>query len=455
MSSNRNRGRLVVASLAAASAGLSVAIISLSKVLLVVTALFVLLKRNREVERVAPLAGMASPWLVVAVLFSFACSLFWTTADMSEALGSLGKYGKFLVIPAFLLMVRTRRDAAWVLGAFLGGQAFVLISSWLLFLDVPLVWATSRAAKVSYAVFSSYLDQGIMSAVMGGVFWHLRLLAPSGPVFYIAIALSLLAFGNVFVVFTGRTGHLVGIAMLSLAVFWGLPKRFRMASLLLPPLIFLAVYLGFDKVGQRFAMVKEEVTAYSARPESLTSSGARLSYWRASLEAIAEKPLLGYGVGSWSTEYQRIEQSRRGNSPGTGVGNPHQEFLLWGVQLGAGGILLLAAWMIAVGHDFRGVEAPVARAGLSVLCALVLSCLLNSSIYDAYIGDFFCLSLGVLLVYGLRSARAKRGEPVVGIEGSDGTGASVTVGASTSSEGAMGEMAGGNKSKRRVAYAGA
>ncbi len=118
-----------------------------------------------------------------------------------------------------------------------------------------------------------------------------------------------------------------------------------------------------------------------------------------------------------------------------------------------GGILLLAAWMIAVGRDFRGAEAPVARAGLSVLCALVLSCLLNSSIYDAYIGDFFCLSLGVLLVYGLRSAREKRAEPVVGMGGRDGIGASVTVVASKPSEDAIGEMAGGNKG--RVVYAGA
>lgn len=454
MSSNRTRSRLVVTSLAAASAGLSVAIISLSKVLLVVTTLFFLLnKRRRGVESDSPLAGMTTPWLVVAILFSFSCSLLWTSADLSDSLGSLGKYGKFLVIPAFLILVRTRRDATWVLGAFLGGQAFVLISSWLLFFDVPLFWATSRAAKVSYAVFSSYLDQGIMSAVMGAVFWHLRVLAPNRPAFYVVIALSLLAFGNVFVVFTGRTGHLVGIAMLSLAIFWALPKRFRMASLMVPPLIFLAVYLGFDKVGQRFAMVQEEVAAYSVRPESVTSSGARLSYWRASLEAIAEKPVLGHGVGSWSTEYQRIEQSRRGNSPGSGVGNPHQEFLLWGVQLGAGGILLLAAWMIAVGRDFRGVEAPVAKAGLSVLCALVLSCLLNSSLYDAYIGDFFCLSLGVLLTYGWRGASAHREQPLVGLKGSEGRAATVSVAASTPSGNASGEQTGGNM--RCLAYAGA
>ncbi len=453
MSSNRTRSRLVVASLAAASAGLSVAFISLAKVLLVVTTLFVLLnKRNRGVEGHSPLTGMMTPWLVVIILFSFACSLLWTSADLAGALGSLGKYGKFLVIPCLLLLVRTRREAAWVLGAFLGAQAFLLISSWLLFFDVPVVWASSREAKVSNAVFSSYLDQGIISAVVGAIFWHLRLLAPNRLVLYTAVLLSLLAFGNVFIVFTGRTGHLAGIAMLSLIVFWALPKRFRLASLLMPPLIFLAVYLSFDKVEQRFALVKEEVSAYSVRPESVTSFGARLNYWSASLKAITQKPLLGYGVGGWSGEYQKIEQFRTGKYPGPIVGNPHQEFLLWGVQLGAGGILLLAAWMIAVGRDFCRVDAPVARAGFSVLWALVLSCLLNSSLYDAYIGDFFCLSLGVLLVYGLRSANAKMGKPGFGLDGSVSR-ASMTGAASTPSEHVLGERAGGKI--RRVVYAGA
>lgn len=56
----------------------------------------------------------------------------------------------------------------------------------------------------------------------------------------------------------------------------------------------------------------------------------------------------------------------------------------------------------AVMLDWRKMDTPIARAGQSVLVALVISCLVNSSLYDVYIGDFFCLSLGVLLVYGAR-----------------------------------------------------
>lgn len=400
---NRFNARLIVASLAAASAGLSVVIISLAKVVLVITALVVLLRGKQLGAEEAPLQKMWTPRLVLVILFAFAGSLLWTSAPVSNALVALGKYGKFLVIPALLVLIRTHREASCALVAFLVAQTFLLISSWLLYFHVPVIWATSSMAKTYYAVFSSYLDQGIMSAVVAAIFWHLKTLAPNRPLFYTAIAMSLLALGNVFIVFVGRTGHLVGVVMLSLAVFWALPRRYRFASLLVPPLIFLLVFVSFDKVAQRFSAVEAELSAYSIKPEMVTSSGVRLNFWKTSVEAIAEKPLMGSGVGSWVTEYNRIERLSGPGSNEVGErshGNPHQEFLLWGVQLGVGGIFLLVAFLGAVMRDLCKMSLPVARAGQSVLVALALSCLLNSSLFDAYIGDFFCLSLGVLLVYG-------------------------------------------------------
>ncbi len=403
MTSYRFNGRLVIACLAAASAGLSVVIISLSKVLLVISALVVILRGRPASAENDPLQRLWTPKLVLVILLAFACSLAWTSAPTWHALGAMGKYGKLLVIPALLVVIRTRREAGWALATFVGAQFFLLASSWLLYFHVPLAWATSNLATTSYSVFSSYLDQGIMSAAAAAIFWHLKALAPNRFVFYAAVGASVLALGNVFVVFLGRTGHLVGIAMISLAIFWSLPKRYRFAALLVPPLIFLVAFFSFNKVAMRFSAVIKEVSAYSVKAESVTSSGVRLSFWRTSAEAILAKPLHGSGVGSWATEYNKIEDLKNPTHEVLHVGsNPHEEFLLWGVQLGIGGIVLLAALLSAVLLDFLKMDSAVARAGQSVLVALVLSCLLNSSIYDAYIGDFFCLSLGVLMTYGFR-----------------------------------------------------
>ncbi|PKO60842.1 MAG: polymerase [Betaproteobacteria bacterium HGW-Betaproteobacteria-18] len=387
--------------MAAASAGLSIAVISLGKLLLLVSALVVLLRGKQGTAEDSPWQSLWTPRLILVILLAFAGSLLWTSAPMDQALGAVGKYGKFLVIPALLVLLGTRREAAFALAAFVGAQAFLLLSSWLLYFYVPVVWATASYAKDSFAVFSSYLDQGIMSAVVAAIFWHLKALAPNRPLFYAAIAMSLLALGNVFIVFTGRTGHLVGLAMVSLAIFWALPRRYRLASLVVPPLIFILAFFSFDKVAQRFSAAQTEVSAYALQPESKTSSGIRLYIWQASLAAIAKNPLTGTGVGSWVTEYNRLEYLKPPSHQRLVIGNPHQEYLLWGVQLGVGGILLLLAFLAAVMLDFLKMDTPIAKAGQSVLAALAVSCLFNSSLYDAYIGDFFCLSLGVLLAYGI------------------------------------------------------
>ena len=401
----RNPGlRLGLVCLAAASAGLSVVIISISKFLLVIAVLTALLSGKRPVVEGAPLQKMWAPQLATVVVFAFASSLLWTVAPLDQALGALGKYGKLMVIPALLVLIRTKQEACYALVCFLGAQVFLLISSWLLYFHVPVVWATSNMALYQYAVFSSYLDQGIISAVVAAIFWHLKALTPSKALFYAFIGIALLALANVFIVFVGRTAYLIGIAMVSLAVFWLLPRKYRLAVVLLPPLLLLLAFLSFDQVAQRVSFTKAEVSDFSAGIGAATSADNRLDFWKASTKAIVEKPLDGTGVGSWATTYNKIQKNIYPSHKDLTVGgNPHQEFLLWGVQLGVGGIMLLVAFMTAVMLDLRKMDTPVGRAGLSVLVALAIACLFNSSLYDAYIGDFFCLSLGVLLAYGARS----------------------------------------------------
>lgn len=404
---NSQHLRLGLISFVAASAGLSLAIISVGKFLLLVSVLVMLLVRPKRASTDGlALQKMWTLWLAIAVVTAYAFSLLWTTAPMQQALAALGKYGKFLIFPALLVLIRTRQEASVALVAFLGAQMFLLLSSWMLYFHVPVPWATSVLAKISYSVFSSYLDQGIISAAMAAVFWHLRAFAPNNRIRALAVFMAVAAAGNVFVVFIGRTGHLVGVAMISLVVFWALPRKFRPAVLIIPPLIFMIAFFSFDKVALRFSSVKTELSAYSAKPETVTSSGVRLSFWKTTAGMISEKPVLGYGAGSWATEYNRVD--RRDNPAHTDLdrgSNPHQEFLLWGTQLGLGGIVLLAGFLFSVMRDLRRMEPPLAKAGLSVLLALVISCFLNSSLYDAYIGDFFCISLAVLLAFGARRQR--------------------------------------------------
>jgi O-antigen ligase len=394
--------RLAVICLTAASVGLPIAIISIAKLLLLGCVMAVpLLARNLPQNGASLLKTWTLP-AVLAALLAFALSLLWTVAPQEEALGSLAKYGKLLIIVVMMVLIRERREAIYAVGAFSLSQLLVVASSWLLFADLPVAWATSRNTLSHYTVFSGYLDQGIMSAVFAAVCWHLRGLMPGryGPQIAVAVAVASLA--NVFFVLAGRSGQLVGVALLSLAIMWQLPKRYRIVVAVLPFLLVLVLFVASPTMRERLTLLKTEVQTYSPKQETNTSSGVRLTFWRTAAQVIAQRPLAGTGVGSWSTEYNRMERQKNPEHKNIAPnGNPHQEYLYWGVQLGIPGLLLFAAFLLSVLRDTMKMETPYARAAQSALLALAVCCLFNASLYDGLIGDFFCVLLGLLLALGL------------------------------------------------------
>jgi O-antigen ligase len=284
----------------------------------------------------------------------------------------------------------------------------------MLFAGLPVFWATSKMTSTHYAVFSTYLDQGIMSAVTAAVCWHLRKSAPGRFGRLIAIAIAILCVANVFFVLSGRSGHAVLIVLLSLALTWQLKPRYRWAALILPLLLLGTLSLVSPKVQKRINMVNSEVQEFSikegANVISGSSSGIRLHFWHRAVQSMSESPLLGSGVGSWSNEYNRLETQQNPTSFRIGErGNPHQEYLLWGVQLGIPGILLFLTFLAAVFKDTRGADEASARAAQSVLAALAVACFFNASLYDALIGDFFCVALGLMLALTLHTSTSLSG----------------------------------------------
>ncbi|MHB1247806.1 MAG: O-antigen ligase family protein [Polaromonas sp.] len=379
------------------------AIISIAKFTLVIFGLAILLFAKRTPEAGKLLAGMHTPVAALVAIFVFAISLFWTVAPQADALGSLAKYGKLIVIALMMLLIRNRREALYALGAFVLAQVFLLASSWMLYMRLPVPWATSNMALTQYAVFSSYLDQGIISAVFASICWHLRSLAPGRLGRYLAIFLAVMALFNVFFVLSGRSGHIVAIALLSIAIMWELPKRYRLVVVFLPFLLAFVLFFSSSKVRERLTQVKTEMQSYSTQVRPTTSSGIRLGLWRRAIQIIARHPLAGAGVGSWNTESKRLQlEQNPALKDIDSTGNPHQEYLLWGVQLGIAGVLVLCALMLSVLRDSRRMEKPCARAVQSALLALAVASLFNSSLYDAQIGDFFSVVIGLLLALGLR-----------------------------------------------------
>ena len=395
--------RLFVICLVAVSVSLPMAWVSLGKLLLFVTCLIFLctvLLRGTKDEVIRGL------WTVRAILFilmAFACSLFWTAAPPDVALVAFVKRSKLLEIAMLVVLIRNAREAQLAMLAFFASQAFFILTSWVMATGLRVPWATS-ALEPQYqsVVFSTYLDQTLIFAAAAAVFWHLR--QEWGSTAWLAVALAAAAITNNLFLQVGKTGYIASLVILTLLIMWEIPKKWRLPALILAPAVIgIAMYAGSAKFQSKVAQIMNESQSYSAQGNNASSSGFRLHAWRRSLEAIAEDPLMGQGVGSWLHSVKKIEGTNADQVFGRGASsNPHQEFLLWGVELGVGGILLLILLVAALIRDSWRFPRPVRQATLSVVAVMVVACFFNSSLYDALIGDFFCVTLGLLLALGVR-----------------------------------------------------
>jgi len=398
--------RLCLVCLVALSVSLPIAWISLAKFLLFTFGLVYLIGNHWSKRNNSILAQLWTTKIVLVIAIAFAVSLLWTEADTEAALSSYVKHAKLMGILLIVSLIRTEQEARIGIVAYATGQGFLLLSSWLMFLGVPLPWSADDATK--YVVFSTYLDQSIMFATAASIFWHLRT-ARLWPK-WIGIFLAALALINVLLLLEGRTGYLVALTSLSLGVMWAMPRRLRLATLVATPLIVLvALSIGSAQVQQRVTKIIDESQDYATTQHGSveSSTGWRLNAWHRSLQAINERPWIGHGVGAWTPAAKRFEGSTAKQIFGEGNhSNPHQEYLLWGVELGIGGLLLLLAFLVCVIRDALAFPAGVRYATLSVLAAMAVACLFNSSLYDDLMGDFLCTSLGLLIALGARSKPA-------------------------------------------------
>jgi O-antigen ligase len=384
---------------------LSIAGIGIFKLITILTALLVLVAALVAGRRLTELRTVPTI-LTLCMLGALAASLSYTSVSLTDALSALTKYGKLLLIPAIAVLIRSRAQAVTALGVYFITQSFVVLTSWLLFAGLSLPWVPAQRCALA-VVYSCSLDQAILTAGFAALGWHLRADFPTrfGP--SIALTMAALAALNLLFVLPGRTGQICLFAATAVGVWWAMPRKLRPLAVLTPFVAFALAMLLSTQFNQRYAEVVSEVKAYQSEAQGhlATSSGLRLNYWRKSLQAIAEKPMFGYGVGTWQQQYWRLEPSAR-SSETASVRNPHQEFLFWGVQLGSVGIVLFTLWLGSFWWASRHFAPSAMRATVSLLVVFIVACVLNSALYDGLVGDYFCALLAVLLTLGRHSAPA-------------------------------------------------
>lgn len=402
------------------SVSLGVALVSLSCLLIVLSCIFVFLKerypRSNTHYSQADLWCFKSCNTVRAVTIALVwivISTSWTIASSHQVVLELIRSARILVIPLVLYLIRTEKYALKVLEIWVYGQLFVIFSSFGLWLGIEQPWTTSSDAIIYFTPYSNTLDQPIMSSISFSVIWFFRehLSAIWSKKFgiknelimnlVIYILLSMIFF-NVCFLMIGRSGMLSMIIVLTLVGWWSLSQRLRRYIVLLPFVIFGVLYIASPNFHDRIQQIPYEIAEYQ-HGKIETSQAIRLEFWHRSLQAIKARPILGYGVGSWPRAYLMALKSEQGVQ----ADSPHQQFFLWWVEEGTIGFIFLLAFFFSILRDSYNLDTRAKYTLISVTFVLLFTCLMNCTLQGAGISEFFCVVIGILLLFQNKPIKQK------------------------------------------------
>jgi O-antigen ligase len=363
------------------SVSLGVAMVSIAKLLLLIAVLGQFIKdvRNRSFPLLNSWPQLT--WWMLAAMAWMSLSALWTEANTSDALAGWGRHSRILWFLAVFYLLRTPTLALLTLKWFVAGMVIMMLSSWALVIGLPVPWASAKQLPSLGIVHGSTLEQPVLLTLLAVVLWFMRDHWPKGYWRWAPLLVLLLTVLNVFFVMTGRSGFLVMLLFITLAVWWQLPKKWRWLVVGLPFVLGALMMLVSPRFQAKTTEVISDVSVY--RQGSIDASQAqRLDYWHRSLLAMKESPLLGHGVGSWRMNYHRL-----GGMQVDAPSNPHQQYLLWAVESGAVGLFLFLGILV---FQLKGAYALPLNAKQTLLTVTAIAAvmgLMNCPYFGAGMGE--------------------------------------------------------------------
>lgn len=370
---------------------------------------------------------MLSPIAILSVaLFAWlALSMLWSIAPRDELIEGISKYRKLLYVPLVaMLLVSTRIKPWFLMNFFVVGCLVVCLGSlsstfglwehligpqlagggWGLggtpsqhwfYIGPPEAPTFGRAyiAQGAFLVFSATYLIGVLLQTCGDQRKSVL------DVRILVLTLVILTMVLVVLNLGGRTGYVLLFVGLLLWVLklaqW---RRWKLSvGLLLASITIVAGYVGLNqRVVERTQAAITDVTQYR-ESGALTSQGLRLRFWEAGLRAGLERPLQGWGVGSYAEVFSRDERQPielRESRP-----HPHSEYLLQFVQGGVFSVLaILALGLYLCRSLLSGTKEPLQISAILLGILFLVDAGFNSVIWDLGEGHFLVVTLSFILI---------------------------------------------------------
>lgn len=322
--------------------------------------------------------------------------LLYTHANLEKILESIQNGGKFLFIAMAMVYLKEEKNVRAVLISFIGAMGTVLVLSYLIRISMVPAFIPVKGTPMNCYVFHDHIKHNTLMAFTVFVTAVLARSAKTGKASALWAGFSSLAFINVLLMVNGRTGHLI---ILILFTYYFLSWRSRKSITVLLSTCFCMGFLIWVYPSNplmtraRIAINEIKTWNYGEPASELSSSGLRLELYTNSLKIIKKNPFIGTGTGNFQTAYAELIN-------GTGFNrsdNPHNEFLMAGVQFGMLGILVLLCcfitqWVCAA--SLKSTDKRLLARGL--VLTTITACMVASPLQDSAEGWFFALMSATL-----------------------------------------------------------
>ena len=342
--------------------------------------------------------------LVVSALGLYALMLLgwiYTPAPMEDIRLHFSKYAKLLLVPVFILLLQDEKWRQRCVYAFMAAMGFILVSAYAnIFFQLPWSSTQNLGWGQDHTVIGDYITQNIMM-----VFFAILLLEKAvtsvgvkARLFYaLSFVLAVLVVTHLS---NGRTGYLLLIVSLGVyALKWARGWKQWLTIGVVACVIGLSL-ASSARVQQRVEMAVTELE--NSDSMEITSIGGRYNFWKYTLQMTLEKPLQGWGTGSYHSQW--CEHVTAEGWCGFGRWHPHNQYLFFWMEHGILGLVLFVLFVVSPIWMTRKMPESPRRIAWCFSALFAVNSLINASLFSSRESHFFvmmtCLACaGISLAY--------------------------------------------------------
>lgn len=356
-------------------------------------------------ERLLAIRQQPVAWIAVLL---FGIVLLWSlhpSADPHYVGIALRKYSKLLMIPLFMTLLVGEAWRRRCMDAFVVAMLFILFSAYAgIWVVVP--WAVTKETgwDITHVVAGDYITQGIMMcffavvtldrAKAAGMNWR----GAGWLVLTVMAALSVTHLSK------GRTGYLLLLGGLVSYLFMSFGGRRRWLAPLVALLAVGTILLSSGAIRERIELGVTE--AQGSGSMEINSIGGRLTFWKTTLGMASERPITGWGTGSYHQQFCR--HIEREDWCEFGNWHPHNQFLFFWMENGLPGVLFYAALVLSPLWAARRATPRMRGLLVSFSCIFLIDSMVNAAMWSARENHFFAFMLALVMA---EAAFAARGTP--------------------------------------------